>query len=539
MQNSCDLLIKNGTVVIPKVGILNTNIMIENGKIKELSKSLGNINYNSSIDATGKYILPGLIDPHVHYGVYTPIDEAARTESKSAAIGGVTTMIRMLRLYSDYQTNIQKQINASLKNHIIDFSIHPSILIEQHLQDISYLIQEKGINSFKVYMNLGSKLNQIHMDLNPTEKEIRSGKVEISNDFLDKIVKTTSRFNTMLLVHAEDPEICFNEIKREIIDKKNNNQKLPSSSSSSFKSNANPTSLAIDPSTLPGINIEKNIDTKKGQKKKTKNNINKKIQVQKDQKLKQKNLLELWSRCRPVHSEVKSIHKIAELGRKYNANIYFVHIGSSAAIDAIIQEKEKGRCNLYIETCPHYLTHTYDFNNLKGKVVPPLRSKHDLQSVWYALRNGIIDTVGTDHVANRLSLKLDPNGALLESLSGFPGIATMLPVLLSEGVNKGRINLQRVTEVTSYNTSRIFGLYPQKGSLQKGSDADLVIVDLDLKKKVTPELLQSYSDYTIYDGWELCGWPIATILRGKIVMENYIVDENYYGYGKFLQRFKN
>ena len=538
MQNSCDLLIKNGTVVIPKVGILNTNIMIENGKIKELSKSLGNINYNSSIDATGKYILPGLIDPHVHYGVYTPIDEAARTESKSAAIGGVTTMIRMLRLYSDYQTNIQKQINASLKNHIIDFSIHPSILIEQHLQDISYLIQEKGINSFKVYMNLGSKLNQIHMDLNPTEKEIRSGKVEISNDFLDKIVKTTSRFNTMLLVHAEDPEICFNEIKREIIDKKNNNQKL-SSSSSSFKSNANPTSLAIDPSTLPGINIEKNIDTKKGQKKKTKNNINKKIQVQKDQKLKQKNLLELWSRCRPVHSEVKSIHKIAELGRKYNANIYFVHIGSSAAIDAIIQEKEKGRCNLYIETCPHYLTHTHDFNNLKGKVVPPLRSKHDLQSVWYALRNGIIDTVGTDHVANRLSLKLDPNGDLLESLSGFPGIATMLPVLLSEGVNKGRINLQRVTEVTSYNTSRIFGLYPQKGSLQKGSDADLVIVDLDLNKKVTPELLQSYSDYTIYDGWELCGWPIATILRGKIVMENYIVDENYYGYGKFLQRFKN
>jgi dihydropyrimidinase len=134
---------------------------------------------------------------------------------------------------------------------------------------------------------------------------------------------------------------------------------------------------------------------------------------------------------------------------------------------------------------------------------------------------------------------LDPNGDLLETLSGFPGIATMLPVLLSEGVNKGRINLQRVTEVTSYNTSRIFGLYPQKGSIQKESDADLVIVDLDIKKRVTPDLLQSYSDYTIYDGWELCGWPITTILRGKVVMENYIVDENSYGYGKFIQRFKN
>jgi dihydropyrimidinase len=533
-QNSCDLLIKNGIVVIPKVGILNTNIMIENGKIKELSKSVSNVNYNRTIDASGKYILPGLIDPHVHYGVYTPIEQAARTESKSAALGGVTTMIRMLRLYSDYRNNIKKQIDAGLKNHVIDFTIHPSILFEQHLQDISYLIQEIGINSFKVYMNLGSKLNQIHMDLNPMEKEIRSGRVEVSDDFLNKIVKTTSHFNAMLLVHAEDPEICFKEIKREIIDQKNynhnttttttnnnnnNNKSLTTPTSSSSKSNKN-VSLSIKPPlTKPQVE-KKNTDRRKGDKP-------------------EKNLLELWSRCRPIYSEVQSIQKIAELGRKYNSNIYFVHIGSSAAIDAIIQEKEKGRCNLYIETCPHYLTHTYDFNDLKGKVVPPLRSKHDLQSLWYALRNGIIDTVGTDHVANRLSLKLDRNGDLLETLSGFPGIATMLPVLLSEGVNKGRINLQRITEVTSYNTSRIFGLYPQKGSIQKGSDADLVIVDLDLKKRVTPDLLQSYSDYTIYDGWELCGWPIVTISRGKIVMENYIVDETSYGYGKFIQRFKN
>ena len=280
-----------------------------------------------------------------------------------------------------------------------------------------------------------------------------------------------------------------------------------------------------------------NINERK-QKKNNSNTINKKKGEQKNQRSEQ-NLLELWSRCRPTHSEVKSIQKIAELGRKYNSNIYFVHIGSSAAIDAIIKEKEKGQCNLYIETCPHYLTHTYDYNDLKGKVVPPLRSKHDLQSVWYALRNGIIDTVGTDHVANQLSLKLDPNDDLLESLSGFPGIATMLPVLLSEGVNKGRINLQRVTEVTSYNTAKIFGLYPQKGSIQEGSDADLVIVDLDLTKKVTPDLLQSYSDYTIYDGWELCGWPIATILRGKVIMENCVVDENSYGYGEFIKRFKN
>ncbi len=549
MQNSCDLLIKNGSVVIPKVGIINTNIMIENGKIKDLSKSLNNISYSKSIDATGKYILPGLIDPHVHYGVYTPIENAAKTESKSAAVGGVTTMIRMLRLYSNYQNNIKKQIETSEKNHIIDFTIHCSILLNQHLDDIPYLVHNIGINSFKVYMNLGSNLNNIHMDLNPMEEEIRSGKVEITDDFLEKIVKITSSFKSILLVHAEDPDICYTEIKKEIIDKDKNKD----GNNLRLENNENlivPGYQQQQQQSITGESIKKDSDfqsEKKIDNNKNTNNDNGIINIKDVTKIKHKenpisveaNVLELWSRCRPPHSEVKSIKKVGELGRKYNSNIYFVHIGSSAAIDAIIHEKEQGRCNLYIETCPHYLTHTYDFNDLRGKVVPPLRSKHDVQSVWYALRNGIIDTIGTDHVANKLSLKLNPNGDLLESLSGFPGIATMLPVLLSEGVTKGRINLERVAEVTSYNASRIFGLYPKKGSIQKESDADLVIVDLNLTKKVTPELLQSYSDYTIYDGWNLSGWPIATIVRGNVVMENFIVDETFYGYGKFLPKFKH
>ena len=543
MQNSCDLLIKNGSVVIPKVGIINTNIMIENGKIKDLSKSLNNISYSKSIDATGKYILPGLIDPHVHYGVYTPIENAAKTESKSAAIGGVTTMIRMLRLYSNYRNNIKKQIETSEKNHIIDFTMHCSILINEHLDDISYLVHNIGINSFKVYMNLGSNLNNIHMDLNPMEEQIRSGKVEITDEFLEKIVKITSSFNGILLVHAEDPNICYTEIKKEIIDKDKNKDNNNNNLTAEYNENL---ILSGNQQTITGESIKTDSDFE-SEKKIDNNNNNGLINIKnglkrqhkENQILVEANLLKLWSQCRPPHSEVKSIKKVGELGRKYNSNIYFVHIGSSAAIDAIIHEKERGRCNIYIETCPHYLTHTYDFNDLRGKVVPPLRSKHDVQSVWYALRNGIIDTIGTDHVANKLSLKLNPNGDLLESLSGFPGIATMLPVLLSEGVNKGRIDLERVTEVTSYNTSRIFGLYPTKGTIQKESDADLVIVDLNLTKKVTPELLQSYSDYTIYDGWNLSGWPITTIVRGNVVMENFIVDETFYGYGKFLPKFKH
>jgi dihydropyrimidinase len=213
--------------------------------------------------------------------------------------------------------------------------------------------------------------------------------------------------------------------------------------------------------------------------------------------------------------------------------LYFVHVGSTAALDAILAEREKGMSNYYIETCPHYLTHTTDFGNITGKVVPPIRSKSDQQSMWSALRNGIVDTIGTDHVANRLEMKMG-KGDLWTALAGFPGLATMLPVLLDQGVNQRRIGIERVAEVTSHNAARIFGMYPRKGTIQAGSDADLVIVDLDEQKTVTPELLQSYSDYTIYDGWKLTGWPVMTIVRGQVVMEDGQVDIKAVGHGEFI-----
>jgi dihydropyrimidinase len=465
MQNSCDVLITNASVVIPKVGIVDTDIMIEDGRIKALTNSAGNISASRKINARGRYVLPGAIDPHVHYGVYTPIDEAARTESRSAAVGGVTTMIRMLRLYGSYR-GVTKQLQASIGNHYIDYSIHASILRPEQVKDVSYL-KELGINSLKIYMNLGADLNRIYMDLEPGTHGIMEGEVDMADELLSAIVKEGSKAHSTVLVHAEDPAACSEQMRK---------------------------------------GKEKGMTG-----------------------------LKAWSDCRPPSSEAKSIAKVSELGRKFGVNLYFVHIGSTAALDAILAQREKGRSNYYIETCPHYLTHTTEFDNLTGKVVPPIRSKSDLQSMWSALRNGIVDTIGTDHVANRLETKMG-KGDIWSALAGFPGIATMLPVLLHHGVNQDRISIERVAEVTSYNTARIFGMYPKKGTIQPGSDADLTIVDLDLEKKVTPELLQSYSDYTIYDGHKLKGWPVMTILRGRPVMEDGQVSSDALGHGEFIAR---
>ena len=465
MQNSCDLLITNASAVIPKVGIVETNIMIEEGKIKALTSSASEISASIKVDAKGKYVLPGAIDPHVHYGVYTPINEAARTESRSAAVGGVTTMIRMLRLYESYR-NVTRQLEASKKNHHIDYSIHASILRPEQLNEITYL-KELGINSLKIYMNLGADLNHIYMDLEPDSHGIRDHEVNMTDELMVGIVNEGSKAHSTVLVHAENPTMCSVHMR--------------------------------------------------------------------EAKKKGATGLKAWSDSRPRSSEAESVAKISELGRNFGANLYFAHIGSTAALDAILAQRQKGRSNYYIETCPHYLTHTVDFGKVTAKVVPPLRSKSDLQSMWSALRNGLVDTIGTDHVANRLEMKTG-KGDIWSALAGFPGIATMLPVLLSHGVNQDRITIEKVAEVTSYNTARIFGMYPKKGTIEPGSDADLTIVDLDIEKKVTPDLLQSFSDYTIYDGHKLKGWPVMTIVRGRIVMEEGQVDNKAVGYGEFVPR---
>ena len=465
MKNSCDILVTNASVVIPKAGIVETDVAIDNGKVLSL-KPPASMQASRRIDAKGKYVIPGAIDPHVHYGVYTPIDEAARTESRSAAVGGVTTMMRMLRLYDDSYHSIEKQLAASKGAHFIDYAIHASILKQSQLKDIPYL-KEKGINSLKIYMNLGADLNHIYMDLDPGERPVKEDEVDMDDSLLSGIVEGGAKVHSTILVHAENPSVCSEHIKR-------------------------------------------------GREKEAAG-------------------LQAWSDCRPASSEAESVGKISVLGRRFGASLYFVHIGSNAALDAIIAERQKGMASYYIETCPQYLTHTVEFDNIKGKVVPPIRSKSDVQSVWSALKNGIIDTVGTDHVANRLDMKMG-KGDLWSALAGFPGIATMLPVLFDQGVNKDRIGIERVAEVTSYNTARIFGMYPQKGTIQEGSDADLVIVDMDLEQKVTPELLQSYSDYTIYDGWKLKGWPVLTMVRGRVVMEGGQVAADALGHGRFVAR---
>lgn len=137
---------------------------------------------------------------------------------------------------------------------------------------------------------------------------------------------------------------------------------------------------------------------------------------------------------------------------------------------------------IFVETCPHYLTLSYEKQQgYLAKVMPPIRTENDRKAIWNALSTNLIDTIGTDHVANQLKLKLDGDD-VWGALAGFPGIGTVLPILLNDGVNQNKITLEQFVQFTSTNAAKIFGMYPQKGFLAKDSDADIAIIDLKKKK---------------------------------------------------------
>ena len=254
-------------------------------------------------------------------------------------------------------------------------------------------------------------------------------------------------------------------------------------------------------------------------------------------KEKNKDGLSAWSESRSPEFEAKAIKTVSKFGRDYNCVIYFVHIGSERALLQIEDEKKLGT-KIFVETCPHYLTLSYE--KQKGylaKVMPPIRTEDDRKAIWTALSKNLIDTIGTDHVANQLKLKLGGNN-VWSALAGFPGIGTVLPILLNDGINQNKISLEQLVRFTSQNAAQIFGMYPQKGTLEKHSDADITVIDLKKEKQVTSDLFGGFSDYIVYEGRILKGWPVKTIVRGEIVAEDFEVVGNL-GYGKLVERTIN
>ncbi len=225
--------------------------------------------------------------------------------------------------------------------------------------------------------------------------------------------------------------------------------------------------------------------------------------------------------ARPVSAEVAAVDQAIALVRQTGAPAYVVHLSSAAALDRCRRARAAG-LPVYVETRPLYLHLTGERfgepDAAKYVGAPPLRDQADRDALWRGLAAGEIDTVCSDHAPWTLAAKLDPALDVVTARQGVADLETLMPMLYSEGVVAGRISLDRFVELTSCSAARLFGLYPRKGAIAVGSDADLALWDPQERRVIDGTRMQSRAGYSVYDGWTVQGWPRFVIRRGQLVL---------------------
>ncbi len=227
------------------------------------------------------------------------------------------------------------------------------------------------------------------------------------------------------------------------------------------------------------------------------------------------------SLSRPPLAEQLAVRQCIAIAEQTGGHLHIAHITTRNGIHEIEQGRLRG-VTVTTEVCPHHLVfYRDDMNRLgpKSKLNPPLRTKEDRAALWSALLRGSIQMLVSDHAPCPIEKKEAGLDDIREAWAGVDGIQMLLRVLLSEGINRGRISYARLLQIASSNPAKIFGLYPKKGALQIGSDADIVIVDPSLEETITTDMMFSKCGWTLYEGMKFIGAPIMTFVRGKKVFD--------------------
>jgi dihydropyrimidinase len=241
----------------------------------------------------------------------------------------------------------------------------------------------------------------------------------------------------------------------------------------------------------------------------------------------------------PEITETEATGRFIDLAHLSGVNSYVVHMTCEGALNKVREATARNQ-KVLVETCPQYLLldaelYKKDFEAAKWVMSPPLREKKDQETLWAGLKQGLIQAVGTDHCPFMWNDKLKGKDDFTLIPNGAPGLEHRIELLYSEGVKKDRINLNKLVEVTSTNIAKIFGLFPQKGTIEVDSDADLVIFGPNEKHTISVDTHHHRCDYSAYEGWELTGKTKTVILRGEVAIEdNHVKIEK--GYGRFMKR---
>jgi dihydropyrimidinase len=449
-----DTIIENGTAVDPQLGPREVTIAIRDGRIAALVQPGEAVESEQQIDAKGLFIFPGLIDPHMHIGfVGLPLTDVA-SETRSAAIGGVTSIINYVLKPDDYAEPFREFVDHLERLAYVDMGIHFGIFSSEHIAAIPSYIDEFGVSSFKFFMTYKG------------DEGTRRGVGTTDDGLLYELLREVARHpGTVANVHAENVEMVWRD-------------------------EARVRELGLDG-------------------------------------------LAAHNEARPGITEAAAMVTAGFLSRAAGAPLYLVHTSSKEGVAEVAKlRSDAAGSPVYVETTPHNLGLTVESPcGLLAKVNPPVRSLEDVEALWLAVEAGVVDSIGTDHAPR---MRAEKAGNVWEAGAAFPGVGTMLSVLLTEGFHRRGVSLQRIAQISSWNTARIFNLH-RKGSLEVGADADLAIVDLEQERTVSAEYLQSRADFSPWENERLKGWAVQTLVRGQTVMrEGEIVGRE--GFGTYLRR---
>ena len=224
---------------------------------------------------------------------------------------------------------------------------------------------------------------------------------------------------------------------------------------------------------------------------------------------------------KPNVAEEGAVRKVVDYAHALGARVHISHMSSAEGV-TLVKTAKRARVKVTTETCPHYLTFTRKDMKKQGpylKMNPSLKGPRDVEALWKGLRDGTVDIVTSEHAPGTREEKEVGWTDIWAAWGGVPAIETMLPVMLSEGVNKNRLSLATVQRVCCENPAKIFGIYPMKGAIARGADADLVVIELKVKRKVRAEELHYKVGWTPYEGWMMKGWPFLTVRGGQVLFE--------------------
>lgn len=437
-----DLVVRGGMVVTAE-GRRRADIGIAGGRIVELGEIAPEVGAARELDAGGRFVLPGGVDPHVHLNVERLdlkdpdwVDDY-RSGSEAALAGGVTSLGNMSFVlpWESLADRVASESALVRRDAIADVFFHTVILspTPEIIAEIPGAVG-RGQPSMKIFMCMAS--------------------FEAFAPRFTDVMRATGGAGGITLMHCEDLatiECCAHELAAR-----------------------HQTGLAH------------------------------------------------YAESRPVESETLATERAIALCRATGAPTYIVHLSSARALAACTAARAEG-LPLYVETRPLYLHLTADrYKDPDGALYvaqPPLRDLEDQEAIWRGLAEGTIDTLASDHAPWTRALKLDPKLTVTQARPGVAELDTMLPLLYTEGVAAGRLTLERFVAVTATNSARLFGLYPRKGTIAVGSDADLVIWETEERRTIRDADLFSRAAHTVYAGRELRGWPRTTIRRGEVVFD--------------------